>query len=191
MKPIRLQVRMPVIGMFSIGGRSGVGEVEQLVETTVTGLRRSEHNGVQVEGSAMALAFVPEQFRRHLRETKRLVGEEHAWVAAKLADNKKSLAPFMASGDREWKEEGSSVSAIKVNVSKSNITKHRSVLDEETMYLVLSNAVAMAAGIDLGAPGVSVRTHLTRCDSSAGPRDQAVVEITVDHDFTPAAAASA
>ncbi|WP_322069948.1 hypothetical protein [Paraburkholderia bannensis] len=102
MKPIRLQVQMPVIGVFSIGRRSGVGEVEQLVETTVTGLRRSEHNGLRVEGSAMALAFVPEQFRRHLRETKRLLGDEHAWLTVKLADNRKSLAPFMASGDLEW-----------------------------------------------------------------------------------------
>jgi hypothetical protein len=101
MKPLRLQVQMPMIGMFSIGGRAGVGEIEQLTETMVIALRRMERKGALSEDSARALAFVPVEFRRHLRETRRLVGEEHAWVAVRLADNKKSLAPFMASGDLE------------------------------------------------------------------------------------------
>lgn len=190
MKPIRLQVEMPVIGTFSIKGRSGAGEVEQLVETTVIGLRRREYNGALVGRSAMALAFVPEQFRRHLRETKRLVDGEYAWCVATVAGNKKSLAPFMASGDREWKKEESSVSDININVSKSNITKHRSVLDEKVIHRVLSEAVAAAAGIDLSAPGVSVQAYMTSRDSSTGSRKEAVVEITVDHDVQPDAEAA-
>ncbi|POR54559.1 hypothetical protein B0G62_102167 [Paraburkholderia eburnea] len=103
MRPIRLQVQMPTIGVFSIKGRSAVGEVEQLTETMVIALRRSEHNGVIAEDCVRALAFVPEQFRVHLSERRRLIDGEYAWCFARLADNKKSLAPFMASGDREWK----------------------------------------------------------------------------------------
>lgn len=103
MKPIRLQVRMPVIGVFSIKGRPAVGEIEQLVETMVVGLRRQEFKGELVEDSVWALAFVPEQFLGHLREKKRLVDGERVWCVAKLSDNKKSLAPFFVSGDREWK----------------------------------------------------------------------------------------
>lgn len=105
MTPIRLQVRMPVIGVFSVKGRAGVGEIEQLVETMVVGLRRQEFKGALVEDSVWALAFVPEQFRSHLREKKRLVGGEYVWCIARLSDNKKSLALFFASGDREWKVE--------------------------------------------------------------------------------------
>jgi len=102
MNPIRLQVRMPMIGVFGIKGRSGVGEVEQFVETMVTALRRQEFKGALAEDSVRALAFVPEQFRGYLREKKRLVDGEYVWCTAKLSDNKKSLAPFFASGDREW-----------------------------------------------------------------------------------------
>jgi hypothetical protein len=105
MRPIRLQVKMPTIGVFSIKGRSAVGEVEQLVETMVDGLRRREFKGALADDLVLARAFVPEQFRRHLSETGRLVDGEHTWCVAMLEDNKKSLAPFMASSDREWKAE--------------------------------------------------------------------------------------
>lgn len=188
MKPIRLQVEMPTIGMFSIKGRTSVGEVEQLTETMVIALRRSEFKGALVEGSARALAFVPDEFRPHLREKGALIDGEYAWCGAKLADNKKSLAPFMASGDREWKVEESNVSGIKVSSSKSNITKHRAVLDEKVLLRVLSEAVAKEAGIDLDADGVSFRSFVTGRDSSTGPRSEAVVEITIDHDAAPQAA---
>ncbi|WP_434663504.1 hypothetical protein P5W99_24500 [Paraburkholderia sp. A3BS-1L] len=103
MKPIRLQVKMPTIGVFSIKGRSAVGEVEQLVETMVDGLRRSEFKGVIAQDRVLVRAFVPELFRRHMRETGRLIDGERAWCVAMLEDNRKSLAPFLASGDREWK----------------------------------------------------------------------------------------
>lgn len=102
MKSIRLQVLMPTIGMFSIKGRSAVGEVEQLTETMVIALRRREHRGVLAEDRASALAFVPETCQPHLREKGRLINGEYAWCVATLKDNRKSLAPFMASGDREW-----------------------------------------------------------------------------------------
>lgn len=102
MTPTRLQVLMPAIGVFSIKGRAAVGEIEQLVETMVVGLRRQEFKGQLVEDSVWALAFVPEQFRGHVREKKRLVDGEYVWCIARLSDNKKSLAPFFASGDREW-----------------------------------------------------------------------------------------
>ncbi|WP_434715494.1 hypothetical protein [Paraburkholderia sp. A3RO-2L] len=105
MKPIRLQVLMPTIGVFSIKGRSAVGEIEQLTESMVIALRRVEFRGALDEQTVRALAFVPDVFRVHLSEQRRLVGGEYAWCSAKLADNKKSLAPFMASGDREWKTE--------------------------------------------------------------------------------------
>ncbi|MFD1556016.1 hypothetical protein ACFSHT_10325 [Paraburkholderia silviterrae] len=105
MKPIRLQVQMPTIGVFSIKGRSAVGEIEGPIEAMVHGLRRVEFKGQIADDYVRALAFVPEQFRSHLRESGRLVGAEHAWCTATLADNKKSLAPFLASGDDEWKSE--------------------------------------------------------------------------------------
>lgn len=102
MKPIRLQVEMPTIGMFSIKGRAAVGEVEQLTETMVVALRRYEFKGALVEDSAHALAFVPDEFRLYLSERRRLVDGEYVWCNVKFSDNRKSLAPFMASGDREW-----------------------------------------------------------------------------------------
>lgn len=105
MKPIRLQVQMPTIGIFEIRGRSAVGEVEQLTETMVIALRREEFRGAVNDQQARALAFVPQVFRAHLREMGRLIDGEYVWCTAKFADNRKSLAPFMASGDREWKTE--------------------------------------------------------------------------------------
>ncbi|WP_310630802.1 hypothetical protein [Paraburkholderia sp.] len=105
MKPIRLQVQMPTIGVFKIKGRSAIGEVEQLTETMVIALRRLEFKDAMNEATIRALAFVPEGFRPHLRAEKRLIDDEYAWCFAHLDDNKKSLAPFFASGDREWKTE--------------------------------------------------------------------------------------
>lgn len=105
MKPIRLQVQMPTIGLYSIRGRSAIGEVEQLTETMVVALRRVAFKGVLDEQVVRALAFVPDVFRPHLRSEGRLIDGEYVWGFAKLADNKKSLAPFMASGDREWIKE--------------------------------------------------------------------------------------
>ncbi|MBB3256885.1 hypothetical protein [Paraburkholderia sp. WP4_3_2] len=102
MNPIRLQVQMPTIGVFSIKGRSSIGEVEQAAETMVIALRRVEFQGVIDEHLVRALAFVPDQFRAYLRQSSRLVDGEYAWCFARVTDNKKSLAPFMASGDREW-----------------------------------------------------------------------------------------
>lgn len=188
MKPMRLQVKIPTIGVFSIKGRSGVGEVEQLVETMVDSLRRRIFKGVLADAFVMARAFVPEQFRRHLRETGRLIDGEYAWCVATVADNKKSLAPFIASGELERNPKVDSIGGIKVNISKSNITKHRSVLDEKVMLRVLSEAVAKAAGINLDADGVTVHTFVTTRDSSTSPHNEAVVEITVDHDAQPLAA---
>jgi hypothetical protein len=100
--PIRLQVQMPTVGVFSIKGRSAVGEVEQLTETMVIALRRVEFKGALDELTIRALSFVPDVFRSHLREKGRLIDGEYAWCTVLLADNKKSLTPFMASGDREW-----------------------------------------------------------------------------------------
>ncbi|WP_321867256.1 hypothetical protein [Paraburkholderia tropica] len=106
MKPIRLQVQMPTIGVFTINGRSAIGEVEQLTETMVIALRRVECKGVLDEQTVRALAYVPDVFRPYLRDKGRLVDGEYVWCAARLADNKKSLATFMASSDREWKKDG-------------------------------------------------------------------------------------
>lgn len=98
MKPIRLQVQMPTLGVFTIKGRSAIGEIEQLTETMVIALRRVEFRGAIDEGVVRALAFVPEVFRPNLREKGRLIGGEYTWCTAWLSDNKKSLAPFMSSG---------------------------------------------------------------------------------------------
>ncbi|MFP3705935.1 hypothetical protein [Paraburkholderia tropica] len=106
MKPIRLQVQMPTLGVFTIKGRSAIGEIEQLTETMVIALRRVEFKGVLDEQTVRALAFVPDVFRPHLRCEGRLIDDEYAWCLAHVVDNKKSLAPFMASGERECKTEG-------------------------------------------------------------------------------------
>lgn len=106
MNPIRLHVLMPQIGVFEICGRTSVGEVEDLVETMVDRMKRQEFKGALVEGSVWVRAFAPDQFRFHLRESKRLIDGEYVWCIAKLSDNKKSLAPFIASGDLEWKTGG-------------------------------------------------------------------------------------
>lgn len=99
---MRLIVRMPTVGAFSINGRMGIGPVEQPIETMVDGLRRQEFKGQLADDYVFALAFAPETYRSYLRERGRLVGEDHVWCIARVADNKKSLAPFFASGDVEW-----------------------------------------------------------------------------------------
>ena len=99
MKPIRLQVQMPTIGLYTIRGRSAVGEVEQMTETMVIALRRVEFKGELDEQTVRALAFVPDVFRPHLRCEGRLLDGEYVWCFARVSDNKKSLAPFMASGE--------------------------------------------------------------------------------------------
>lgn len=105
MKPIRLNVLMPTVGVFSSHGRMSVGEVEELVETSVHWMRRQEFQGALIEDCVWVRAFAPERFRSHLRASKRLIDDEYVWCLAKLVDNKKSLAPFIASGDVEWKTE--------------------------------------------------------------------------------------
>ncbi|WP_296652834.1 hypothetical protein [Paraburkholderia sp.] len=102
MKPISLLVQMPAIGVFSIGRRSGIGEIEQPTQTLVHGLRRHEFKGVLSESCVWAKAFVKEEFRQHLRATGKLIDGEYVWCLALLKDNRKSLAAFFASSDREW-----------------------------------------------------------------------------------------
>lgn len=104
MKPIRLLVEMPSFGVFSLGGRSSIGPIEERIETTVDGLCRVVFKGGVQENCVSARAFVPERFRGYLREQKRLVDGEYVWCLAMVEHNRKSLAPFLASGDREWGE---------------------------------------------------------------------------------------
>jgi hypothetical protein len=188
MKPIRLQVQMPTIGMYSIKGRTAVGEVEQLVETMVDGLRRREFKGVLAEDLVLARAFVPEQFRRHLREKGRLIDGEYAWCIAMLADNKKSLAPFIASGDREWKTEESNVSAIKINTSRTNTTTHRATVSPEEIKRLLHDEVCRQIGIDPGAEHVGLDVRLSSRMGNYGSEFDALVIVTVQHDAAPQAA---
>lgn len=188
MKPIRLQVQMPTIGMFSIKGRAAVGEVEQLTETMVIALRRIEFKGALVEDSVRALAFVPDAFRTHLREKGWLIEGEYTWCAAALADNKKSLAPFMASGDREWKTEESNVSAIKINTSRTNTTTHRATVSPEEIKRLLHEEVCRQIGVDPGAKHVGVDVRLSSRMGNYGSEFDALVIVTVQHDAAPQAA---
>lgn len=104
MKPIRLLVEMPSHGVFTIGGRMGIGPIEELIETTVDGLRRLEFRGVLNDDTVQVRAFVPERYRHYLRERRVLIGEDRVWCLARTESNRKSLAPFLASSDREWGE---------------------------------------------------------------------------------------
>ncbi|GAB7525342.1 hypothetical protein [Paraburkholderia sp. 2C] len=104
MKPIRLLVDMPSHGVFTIGGRMGVGPIEEQVETTADGLRRVEFKGETRDDYVMARAYVPPQYQDYLRRERRLSADDHVWCVARVKDNVKSLAPFMASDDPHWGE---------------------------------------------------------------------------------------
>lgn len=105
MKPIRLQVKMPSIGVISVRGHVRSGDVEAPVETMVDALQRLEFNGALTSDAVRVRAFVPPIYRAHLRQRGRLIGVDRVWCFAYVEDNKKSLAPFMASGDLEWNAE--------------------------------------------------------------------------------------
>ncbi|MEX3924384.1 hypothetical protein AB4Y36_10185 [Paraburkholderia sp. BR10936] len=65
-------------------------------------MRRIEHRGVLTGDSCKVLAYAPERYRRYLKEIGRLVDGEYVWCFAYLSQNRKSLAPFFASGDAVW-----------------------------------------------------------------------------------------
>jgi len=72
------------------------------------------------------------------------------------------------------------VSEIRFNSSRTNVTKHRSILTENEILRLCVQAVALAAGVDTRSASVSVRSFLTT--SGGGMSKEAVVELTVDHE---------
>jgi len=94
---------MPALAVVNYGhGHVCLGQVETPVETMVDGLRRVQSKEALSEDYVRVRAFVPPEFQRNLRDQGRLVDGDHVWCYAYVAHNKKSLAPFMASGDLEW-----------------------------------------------------------------------------------------
>lgn len=102
MNPMRLIVKMPHFGTFSLRGKYSSGEVETPVETMVSALRRVSYQGAIEPAYCRGLAWIPEAYRKYIGQRNKLVDGEYAWVYIHLADNRKSLTPFFESGDKEW-----------------------------------------------------------------------------------------
>ena len=79
------------------------GPQTQSFETTVFVVRRSVTKGVASEDVVLVDAYIPAHYRKGIS------GRLHTWrsgsvlqCTARVAMNKRSLAPFMASGEQKW-----------------------------------------------------------------------------------------
>lgn len=106
MKPFTLKVRIPIAAAFLIEDRLLYDDSYEEVETMVHALRRIGTPGEYSEEFIMAMAFVTEKYRGHLRYRGRLIDGMYAWCKVEVKIHRKSLGPFMASGERECKTEG-------------------------------------------------------------------------------------
>lgn len=103
MQHLRLEVLIPTLGVVEYAGRARISEVDAPTETTVYGLRRHMFEDKLSETSVQALAYIPPSKAAGIdRADSRWVGDELFWCWTRVARNKKSLAPFLASGDRQW-----------------------------------------------------------------------------------------
>lgn len=78
------------------------------------------------------------------------------------------------------------MSTIKVSSSKKNVSVHRAVIDEESIIRLCAEAVAKDAGINVDDPAVTIHAYITSTSgSSYASRKEAIVELTVNHDWAP------
>jgi hypothetical protein len=108
-KPLVLTILVPqpvtvIYGRYR--NRFSTQESLQPLITSCRALRRVIWNGVMSESEIEVEAFIPEHMRRSI------CGARSSWIddewrrsVAAIADNRKSLAAFIESGDREWKFE--------------------------------------------------------------------------------------
>ncbi|PVX86458.1 hypothetical protein [Paraburkholderia unamae] len=79
------------------------GTNTQSFETTVYVVRRSVTKGVMSDEVVLVDAFIPPNYRKGIS------GRDHTWrsggvlrCSARVSMNKRSLAPFIESGEKRW-----------------------------------------------------------------------------------------
>lgn len=153
MRPVRLSVLMPTVGPVVVGkrGKAVVGDINHPVETQVVGLRALRSQGVRAGDQALALAWVPPQWRR---DVKKLIAGEYAWLPVRLADNGKTLRPFMNSADDLWMADGHPLQ--EPPTAKPVIARKQPVSRQERANALYRNCAApnYHEGPDVAAHGV-------------------------------------
>jgi hypothetical protein len=108
MAELVLTVRVPQIvttlhGRGRVRAYSGEALVPMASPTRVFALRRTTHKGIVSDTVLEADAFIPEHYRGQIG------GHRSAWLTPEIRrcfvfveDNRKSLRPFLESGDAEW-----------------------------------------------------------------------------------------
>ena len=109
MADLVLTVRVPQMVTTMHGrGRTRAFSAPEIVPlaspTRVLSVRRVMRCGLPSDLEVEADAFIPEQYRGQIS------GQRDRWITPEIrrcvvmvADNRKTLAPFLASGDFEWK----------------------------------------------------------------------------------------
>jgi hypothetical protein len=91
-----LTVLVPTTAPYEIRGRVVYADAVLPLVTRVRAIRRRDNEyTVEVE------AFIPQRLRLSVEPASRFVTSEFARVTARVCDNKKSLAAFLASGHAE------------------------------------------------------------------------------------------
>ena len=92
-----LTVLFPTEAPYEFRGRIIVSDALMPLVTRVRAVRRLAKDDRRVEVEA----FVPERMRRSIKPLSRFVTSEYARMTANIAENKKSLAAFLDSGEAE------------------------------------------------------------------------------------------
>lgn len=100
---MRLKFDLP--GGKMVPYRGGVTASTSIaIESQVHALRKFLFQGKPYAFAIDALAFIPEHYRAQIPRAKAVwVNDELLWVRVGVPRNAKTLAPFMASDDMEWK----------------------------------------------------------------------------------------
>lgn len=102
-----LEVQVPQeVTVFYGKYKNRISAVEDLVplHTSVRALRRIVVDGVRDEVAIEADAFIPERCRKGvLGPRSKWSDDEHRWCLVYVQANRKTLAPFIASGELEQK----------------------------------------------------------------------------------------
>ena len=101
-----LEVQVPQeVTVFYGKFKNRISAVEDLVplHTSVRALRRIIVDGLRDEVAIEADAFIPERYRKSvLGHRSKWSSDEYRWCLVYVHDNRKTLAPFIESGDAQW-----------------------------------------------------------------------------------------
>jgi hypothetical protein len=104
---LTVRVPQPVTCLYGRGRTRAFTSEEEVPlasPTRVLAIRRVERGGVVSETELEADAFIPEQYRGMISGPRdRWLTPEVRRCVVMVADNRKSVAAFVGSGDREWR----------------------------------------------------------------------------------------